>query len=71
MSLAHSGFIAGSIETITLAPKALVPSSRLIPALLPAQLKLHGIHVMVETMRWAHSGFIAGSIETIPYNTAH
>ena len=41
--------------------------SGLIPALLPAQLKLFTSSRSVQLILWAHSGFIAGSIETIPF----
>ena len=36
----------------------------LIPALLPAQLKLSDFGTVVKGIAVAHSGFIAGSIET-------
>ena len=59
---AHSGFIAGSIET-DLKTNLSVVQAALIPALLPAQLKLGNLTESAE-MAYAHSGFIAGSIET-------
>ena len=51
--LAHSGFIAGSIET-RLGTAEIVQIVSLIPALLPAQLKLH---VLLLVGGWMNGSF--------------